>query len=213
MKRRNFIASFGYMGLGALSWPDFTGKDIDREDGGILISVKVIKGKAAMCHATPGVEVSSSDWKFHPGMNDHGDFYGENIREVYFNLQSGSKRFSPGSVRIRIPGATAARVIVGYTDVPFVQNGDLVEFDLVNDLSRGQLMQMMYQSPWGGYPIAFIHNWSIRKSREYALEPFPEKKFAAVHNYLLAAQEVFRQAGSLGPAPGKSFKGEIVLMG
>ncbi|HEY6900713.1 MAG TPA: hypothetical protein VI233_08730 [Puia sp.] len=215
MKRRNFIAGFGCLGLGArgledwaregAAWKGFVCGDSVREEGGIMISVKVIKSKAAMCSAAPGVEVSGSEWSFRPEVNDHGDFYGENLREVYFNLES--SRFSPGVIRIRIPGAVAARVIVGYTDVLFVQDGDVVQFHLVEDLSRGQLMQMMYQSPWGGQPIAFIHNWGIRKAREYALQDFPEVEFAAVHNYLLAAQEVLRQAEP------KGFKGDIVLMG
>jgi hypothetical protein len=240
MKRRNFISAVGSVGLGVLGVSGMgmeaavaEGADMDRElhgpmakmpraakglhdpvaEGALMISVKVIKEKAQLCSGAAGIGILSDRWSFNPKQNDHGDFYGENLREVYFNIESKDSGFSPATIKIHIPGAKAARVIVGYTDVLFEQAGDTVQFELVDDRSRGQLMQMMYQSPWGGYPIAFIHNWGMRKSKEYASEEFPAVKFASVHNYLLATQEVLRQMGNMGPEGSKPFKGEISLMG
>lgn len=179
----------------------------------VMLSVKVIKEKEQFCTSPTRIEFSSDEWYFNPRLDHNGNFYGENIREVYFNIQSDATDFSPAKLKIFIPGVNAARVIVGYTDVPFEQVGDAVQFELIDDRSRGQLMQLMYQSPWGGYPVAFIHNWKIRKAGEYASEDFPAAEFASVHNYLLAAQEVLRQMGNMGPGLSKPFKGEIVLMG
>ncbi|MBX2921661.1 MAG: hypothetical protein KF746_05640 [Chitinophagaceae bacterium] len=224
MKRRDFISNLGCMGAGAFvpaspaSIPvvhkneqnapgNYTGEDA------FMLSVKVIKEGTQFCNPKPLITFSSDYWYFDAATDNHGDFYGENQKEVYFNIRSKGADFQPATVKVHMPGAKAMRVLVGYTDVPFEQKNDMVIFHLVDDRSRGQLMQLSYQSPWGGYPIAFIHNWDIRKAREYALEDFPKIKFAAVHNYLLAAQEVLRQMGNMGPGSPRPFRGDIVLMG
>lgn len=224
MKRRDFISNLSCIGVSTLGTANFASIPAVHEnepnipvnemnEDTLMLSVKVIKEGIQFCNPKPRIIFSSDYWFFDAATDNHGDFYGENQKEIYFNIQSKGTNFRPATIKIYMPGANAVRVLVGYTDVPFEQENDMVIFNLVDDRSRGQLMQLSYQNPWGGYPIAFIHNWDIRKAREYALEDFPKIKFAAIHNYLLAAQEVLRQMGNMGPGSLKPFKGDIVLMG
>lgn len=177
----------------------------------IMISVKVVKAKVSHCSAPPGLEfpTDSDIWRlvtkpYHAGENDW---------EVFFEIETDTAGVPSSEVVIVAPGAKARRVIVGKTDVSFRQEGDRIRFRLVDDRSRGQEMRVMHQSPRGGYPIHFLLNWEMRRAGRFAGIVYPEKQIAAIPNYLLAAQELFRLMGDMGPGAPKSFLGDIVLMG
>lgn len=234
MERRKFISQMGLLGVGINSFHhipsglrgvngeiDEAGKDAGNEK--IIISIKIIKSKPGSSTGKPHIEFPPSNriWssdirsdKYGTQQNKYGELDGENIWEIYFNIQSENSRFTKQRLQVVVPGIEVARVIVGHTDVPFEQKGDAVEFEIIDDRSMGQYMESeAYKSPLGGYPIGFIHNWDIRRAGKYALEGFPYKRFAAVPNYLLAAQEVLRQMGNMGPGNTKAFNGEISLLG
>jgi hypothetical protein len=179
-------------------------------EAAVMLSVKVVKTEAGRCSAAPRLEfVSEGDvWR----VVDQPCHNGENDWEVFFEIETEADKPALAEIAVVAPGARAGRVIVGKTDVPFEQTGDRVRFRSVDDRSRGQLMQVRYQDPRGGYPIDFIHNWEMRRAGPYAKGPFPAKQIAAVKNYLLAAREVLRMMGNLGPEQPKGFRGDLVLM-
>lgn len=197
--------------------------DVAVEDGSVIISVKIIKARPSASTGKPYIEFPAPDtaWssdiksdKYGVQQNKYGELSGENLWEIYFSIQSKGSGFTKEPLKIIAPGIEVARVIVGHTDVPFEQAGDKITFELTDDRSMGQYMKSEeYQSPLGGYPIGFIHNWDIRRAGKYALEKFPYNRFKAVPNYLLAAQEVFRQMGNMGPGKPKPFNGDISLLG
>jgi hypothetical protein len=228
MERRRFISQLSLAGLGAVGLAKhnsiFPGQNTIIEDSKhsidkeatMMISVKMVKAKPGFCTTMPQIKfpLSNTGWFLTSQLNKNGDYDGENVKEIYFNIQSEATEFQPVQLTLIVPGMEAARVIVGKTDVPFQQQGEEVQFKIIDDRSIGQYMKDgNYQSPLGGYPIGFIHNWNIRKAGKFALERFPSKKFAAIPNYLLAAQEVFRQMGDMGPVNRRSFNGEISLLG
>jgi hypothetical protein len=177
----------------------------------VMLSVKVVKTRPARCSAQPRLEYPSAadTWRVVPKPYHSGD----NDWEVYFEIETdttGAKLDS--EVVVIAPGVKAARVIVGKTDVSFRQDGERIRFRLVDDRSRGQEMRVLYRSPRGGYPIHFLHNWKMRRAGKYAEVPYPEAQIAAIPNYLLAAQELLRMMGDMGPGE-KKFQGDIVLMG
>jgi hypothetical protein len=176
-----------------------------------MVSVKVVKTKASRCSTPPGLEfpTGSNVWRlvtkpFHSGENDW---------EIFFEIETDAAGVPSSEIVIVAPGAKARRVIVGKTDVSFRQEGDRIRFRLVDDRSRGQEMRVTHHSPRGGYPIHFLLNWKMRRAGKFAGMVYPEKQIAAIPNYLLAAQELFRVMGDMGPDAPKSFLGDIVLMG
>lgn len=230
MERRNFISQLGLAGLGVANINNiFSNIEEINEKGSIkeymasnnieeknMIAIKIIKTKPGVCIATPTIEIPSSEgnWTTTQQFTKNGEYNGENIWEIYFNIQTNSPEFVSIPISISIPGVKASRVIIGHTDVPFEQTEDKVQFRIIDDKSMCQYMGYgRYQSPLGGYPIGFIHNWYIRRAGKYLYEDFPSAKFASIPNYLLAAQEVFRQMGIMGPGKPKSFNGGIYLLG
>lgn len=175
-----------------------------------MYSVKLVKSEAQRCSASPKLDfVRDGDgWRVvaKPWHN------GENDWEVFFELETDAVKPILPEVQITAPGVKVARAITGKTDVPFVQQGNETTFRLAPDQSVGQMMRVGYTSPRGGPPISIDHNWEMRRNGEYLNVPWPAKQVAAVPNYLLAAQEVFRVMGDMGPGQPKKFAGEIVLM-
>lgn len=176
----------------------------------VMLSVRVVKAEPGRCTAPAAIEFPGDvdAWR----VSTKAYHNGENDREVYFEIETSREKPPLTDAVVTMPGARAERVLVGKTDVPFRQEGDRVSFRLVDDRANGRLMQVVYRSPRGGYPIYFMHNWEMRRSEGYAKEPYPAKQLAAVKNYLLAAQEVFRQMGDVGPGEGRKFRGELALM-
>ncbi len=175
-----------------------------------MVSVKLVKAEAGRCSAPPQLEfVTEKDsWR----VVDKPHHNGENDWEVFFEIETEASELPLAEVCIVAPGVKTARVIVGKTDVPFEQKGDRTRFRLVDDRSEGRMLEVMYRDPRGGYPIYFRHNWKMRRARQYTWEPYPEKQLAAIKNYLLAAHQVFREMGDMGPGPKKSFRGDLCLM-
>lgn len=139
---------------------------------------------------------------------------GENDWEIYYEIEHPDDKPPMPVVAITAPGVGVSRAIVGKTDVRFETRGDTTTFKMIDDRGRGQLMQINWSHPKDGRVISFIQNWEMRRSWQYLDGPWPAKQVAAVHNYLLAAAEVLRQMGDMGPGgTAKKFDGEIVLMG
>ena len=176
----------------------------------IMISVKLVKQEVGRSTAPPRLEflAERSAWQ----VVDQPYHHGENDWEVFFEIETDASSPPLEEMAFVVPGVQAARVIVGKTDVPFTQVGDRIRFRLVDDRARGQHMETKYESPRGGYPIFFRHNWKMRRAGKYAEDPYPATQIEAIKNYLLAAQEVLRAMGGMGPEPPKDFQGEIVLM-
>jgi hypothetical protein len=172
------------------------------------LTVKLIKDRPSSCTAPPEIELPGQWQRIQKSFAS-----GENECEIFFEIKSPLASPFLSRVTIVAPGVKVVRSIVGRTDVPFTQDGNRVSFQLVDDRSRGQLMQTDYQSPRGGLPISFIHEWNIRRAEQYAKHPCPEAQIEAIPNYLLAAQEALRLMGNMGPGSSKHFRGEIVLMG
>jgi hypothetical protein len=173
-------------------------------------SVKIVKTAAGRSTAAPqlhfladgdGWRVTKKPW--HSGENDW---------EVYFELENDGTSPALPEVEIVAPGVKVARAISGKTDVKFTQEGNAVRFRLAQDRSLGQQFRIHYQSPRGGYPIDIDHNWKMRRTWQYLADPYPAKQVAAVPNYLLAAQEVLREMGDMGPKEPKAWGGQLVLM-
>jgi hypothetical protein len=175
-----------------------------------VYSVKLVKAEARRCSAPPKLDFlrDGDDWRV-VGKPWHN---GENDWEVFFELETDAEKPTLPEVCITAPGVRVARAITGKTDVPFVQQGDQTTFRLTADQSVGQSMRIEYSSPRGGPLISMDHNWEMRRNGEYLSVPWPAKQVAAVPNYLLAAQEVFRAMGDMGPGQPKKFAGDIVLM-
>ncbi len=179
---------------------------------GLVISVKAVKSESARCSEAPKLEfVRDGDgWNVLPGEA----FHGENDWEVYWNLEHPDTEPALPRVRLSCPGAEMARVIVGRTDVEFQQHGNRIEFELIRDTSRGQLIQTVLTDPNGGLPIDLHHNWEMRRAGRYREDPWPEKKIAAHNNYLFAAREALKIMGGFGQRPEENaFDGRIVLEG
>lgn len=174
----------------------------------VVISVRAVKAAAGRTTAAPTLTLrtAAADWR----SLEQPMFHGENDWEVYWELESTVDEPALPRVTLTLPGVQAARVLVGKTDVEFVQDGDLVTFDLVNDRTRGLYMDQLYRSPRGGLPLHLIHNWPMRAAGRYSPEAFPLKQVQAIKNYLFAAQEVLRQMAERAELDG--FRGEIVLL-
>ncbi len=179
-------------------------------DASVMLSVKLVKTEPRGCEHPPKLEFAThgDSWS----LVDKAYHSGENDWEVYFEIETDAAEPPLAEAVFIVPGVRAARVIVGKTDVPFSQDGDRVQFQLVDDRSRGQLMQVVYRAPRGGHPIYFIHNWEMRRAGRYAEDSYPAVQLAAIKNYLLAAHEVFRVMGDMGPGEPKGFRGDLVLM-
>jgi hypothetical protein len=177
----------------------------------IMISLKIVKAEASRSSAPPQIEfLTDSDvWRLVTKPHHSG----ENDFELYFEVETDGPSVPPSEVVIVAPGIQATRVIVGKTDVAFWQESNHIRFRLVDDRSRGQEMRVVYQSPRGGYPIHFLHNWEMRRAGKYTDGLYPDKQIRAIPNYLLAAQELLRVMGDMGPRSPKNFLGDIVLMG
>jgi hypothetical protein len=175
-----------------------------------MLSVKLVKAEAGRCTTPPQLEfvTEKASWR----VADKPHHNGENDWEVFFEIETDAAEPPLAEVSVIAPGVTTTRVIVGKTDVPFEQKGDRTRFRLVDDRSEGRLLEVVYRDPRGGYPIHFRHNWRMRRARQYTWDPYPEKQLAAIKNYLLAAHEVFRVMGDMGPGPKKNFRGDLCLM-
>jgi hypothetical protein len=175
-----------------------------------MYSIKLVKTEAQRYRTAPklGFVRDGDGWRVvtKPWYN------GENDWEVFFELETDAQKPTLPEVRIVAPGVKVARAITGKTDVPFTQQGDETTFRLAPDQSVGPMIRIGYSSPRGGPPISLDHNWEMRRNGEYLSVPWPAKQVAAVPNYLLAAQEVFRVMGDMGPGQPKKFEGDIVLM-
>jgi hypothetical protein len=181
-----------------------------REASAAMYSVKLVKTEARRCTSVPKLEFvgDGNGWRVTAKLWHNG----ENDWEIFFELETDAEKPTLPEVRITAPGVKVARAITGKTDVPFTQQGDEATFRLASDQSVGQMMRVGYSSPRGGLPISLDHNWEMRRNGEYLSVPWPSQQVAAVPNYLLAAQEVFRVMGDMGPGPPKKFAGDIVLM-
>jgi hypothetical protein len=179
---------------------------------GLVISLKAVKSEPGRCTTPPKLELArdGQGWQILTGEA----FHGENDWEVYWNLEHPDAKPALPRVRVSCPGVKVARVIVGRTDVEFQPAGDRLEFDLVRDTSRGQLIQTILTDPNGGLPIDLHHNWEMRRAGKYRDGPWPEKRIAAHNNYLFAAREALRIMGGFGQRPEDNlFDGRIVLEG
>jgi hypothetical protein len=179
---------------------------------GTVISVKVVKSAAGRCTALSRLELTdrADGWEVLPGEA----FQGENDWEVYWNLEHPDPQPPLPRLRATCPGVAVARAIVGRTDVMFKPADDAVEFDLVRDASRSQLIQTVLTDPDGGLPIDLHHNWEMRRAGKYREGDWPAARIAAHNNYLFAAREALKLLGPLGRA-GETppFDGRIVLEG
>lgn len=178
---------------------------------GTMLTVKLIKAVPSRCITAAQIELPNDSAQWH--RVDQPYFAGENDREIYFDIESTQTKPELSRVTIVAPGVKIIRAIVGRTDVPFQQEGDRVSLQLVDDRAQGQMMQTDYQSPRGGLPISFRHEWKMRRNGDYLKDPYPEKQIEAIPNYLVAAQEALRlmEYGVAG-AP-KAYDGQVVLMG
>ena len=179
---------------------------------GLVISVKIVKASAGRCSEAPRLSLleRGDGWK----VPTEEAFQGENNWEAYWNLEHPAPQPSLPRLRVTCPGAKVARVIVGRTDVPFEATDGAVEFDLVRDTARGQLIQTVLTDATGGLPIDLHHNWEMRRAGKYREGEWPAARIAAHNNYLFAAREALKLMGPLGRADGKPpFDGRIVLEG
>ena len=179
---------------------------------GLVISAKIVKSEAGRSTKAPELEFlrNGEGWEVLMGEA----FHGENDWEVYWNLEHPDAEPEMPGVRLTCPGVEVARVIVGRTDVEFRRDGDRVEFDLVPDTSRGQLIQTVLSDPDGGLPIDLHHNWEMRRAGKYRDDPWPAAKVAAHNNYLFAAREALKIMGGFALKPEDNpFAGRLVLEG
>ncbi len=177
-----------------------------------IISVKIVKQTAGRCTAPAELSLIAhgTGWEVMTGEA----FHGENDWEIYWNIKHSQAQPQLPRAAARAPGVKVTRVIVGRTDVEHETQGDTVVFDLVNDRSRGQLIQTVLPDPEGGLPIDLHHNWEMRRAGKYATGEWPAAKIAAHNNYLFAAREALKIMGGFGPRPQDNpFDGVIVLEG
>lgn len=175
-----------------------------------LITVKVVKQEAGMAAKAPELRLlSAADrWKIRQGHT----WSGENLREIFFTLQTDDPKAELPRVAIDAPGVVPLRVIVGKHDVPFSRQQDTVSFTLVRDTGNGMLLSQTLPDPGGGLPIHVYHNWLVRQDGPFRGKPAPEVETKAVLNYLVAAREALKLAGGTGPKDQKSYSGDITLM-
>ncbi|MEI9977634.1 MAG: hypothetical protein WDN23_01310 [Edaphobacter sp.] len=178
---------------------------------GTTLTVKLIKDAPSHCTAAPQIEFPDGTSQWH--RVDKPYFSGENDREIYFDIESFQTRPELSRVTITAPGVKIIRAIVGRTDVPFQRVDDRITLQLVDDQAQGQMMQTDYQSPRGGLPISFRHEWKMRRNGDYLKDPYPETQIEAVPNYLVAAQEALRLLGYGVAGTPVPYLGEVVLMG
>lgn len=179
--------------------------------GATIITVKLVKDTPSRCASPAGIEIPDGPSHWH--LVNKPYFQGENDREIFFDIESSQAAPDLPLVTIAAPGVHIVRAIVGRTDVPFHQVGDRVSLRLVDDRAQGQLMQTDYQSPRGGLPISFRHEWQMRRNGKYLADPYPETQAEAIPNYLVAAQEALRLMGYGAPGVPRSYDGNVVLMG
>jgi hypothetical protein len=176
-----------------------------------LYSVKLVKSVPGLCSSPPQMEFLSSaeGWK----VTEKPHHNHENDWEILFELEHDAPKPPLPELAFYAPCARPARVIVGKTDVPFTSQDGRVRFQLVDDSRGAQLIEVVWRNPRGGWPIHFRHNWPMRRAGHYAQGLYPARALDAIHNYLLAAHEVFRIMPGMGPGPEQGFEGELVLMG
>lgn len=176
-----------------------------------MYSVKLVKSAPGLCTTPPRIEFLSDGEGWHVTRKlDHNH---ENDREIVFEIEHDAARPRLPELAFHADCAPPARIIVGKTDVAFKHEGQRTRFQLVDDSRGGQLMEIVWKNPRGGWPIYFRHNWPMRRAGNYAQGVYPAKALDAVHNYLLAAHEVFRRMGDMDPVSNRKFKGDLVLMG
>jgi hypothetical protein len=173
-----------------------------------VITFKIIKQAAGMCPKAPEMRfLSAADqWRIHDGPS----WSGENLREVFFTVESNTSKAELPQISVSVPGIIPLRVIVGKQDVPFSHKGDTVTFTLVRDARNAMLLDQLLIDPEGGLPIHIYHNWLIRQDGFYRGKPVPEVEVRAVLNYLVAAREALKLME--GAKPKKAFQGAITLM-
>lgn len=174
-----------------------------------MLSVRLVKSSPGRSLAPPRLEFLSNVWR----VAEKPHHNGENDWEIYFEIETDSDPLRLEEIVMIAPGVKAHRMLVGKTDVSFEQDGDRVRFRLMDDRSRGRVMQAVYRDPRGGYLIGFMHNWEMRRSWQYLEDPYPRRQLDSIPNYLLAAHEVLRIMGDLGPESPKPFDGDIVISG
>ena len=176
-----------------------------------VITFKVVKQAAVIAAKSPDVRLllATDQWQVHRGPT----WSGENLREVFFALESSDPKADLPRVAVTAPGIVPVRVIVGKQDVPFTRQGDTVTFTLVRDTRNAMLLNQVLPDPEGGLPIHIYHNWLIRQGGPFRGKPVPEAEVKAVLNYLVAAREALKLMGGTGPKDRKPFTGDITLMG
>lgn len=187
----------------------------------VYLTVKAVKAESSRCTAPPQLDVTMCGDRWHERKGD--TWSGENDREIFFTLM-GDGADTPPRIRLICPGVKVSRVIVGHTDVQFIEGAGRLEFDAVLDRSNGMLINNSLPDPiGGGLPIGLYHNWRMRADPDgegrvrgcgpYNGRPYPEAETRAVSNYLLAAREALRRMGGMGPQDRRAFDGNIVLLG
>lgn len=176
-----------------------------------MYSVKLVKSAPGLCQTAPRIEFleGGEGWR----VTDKPHHNHENDWEIVFEIEHDDTKPRLPELAFHARCAPAARVIVGKTDVAFKLEDGRTRFQLVDDSRGAQLMEVVWRNSRGGWPIHFRHNWPMRRAGKYADGTYPAKALDAVHNYLLAAHEVFRRMGDMGPGPGRNFQGDLVLMG
>ena len=86
-------------------------------------------------------------------MDQNAKWQGQNLREIYFNIATEQIPSDMPNIRIPIKGIELTRVIVGNTDVKFKYVDGIIEFQLVNDRSVGQLIETYWKDQRNGLPI------------------------------------------------------------
>ncbi len=176
-----------------------------------VITFKVVKQAATMSRQTPELRMLSAGdaWRTHLGPS----WSGENLREIFFTVETDDPKAELPRVAVVAPGAAPSRVIVGKQDVRFQHQGDTITFTLVRDTRNAMLLNQVLPDTEGGLPIHIYHNWLIRQDGPFRGKPPLEVEAKAVLNYLVAAREALKLMGGTGPKDGKSYDGEITLMG
>ncbi len=134
--------------LGAACWIALASSTLAASSNATVVTFKVIKQTASMAQWAPKVELLSAadQWKIHEGPS----WSGENLREVFFTLESGKPRAELPKVAVEALGIMPLRVIVGKQDVPFEHQGDTTTFTLVPDTRNAMLLNQVLADPEGG---------------------------------------------------------------
>lgn len=209
---RWLVASVGVGCLAAAAMPTPLRGATDRPiSADTEIDFKLVKAEAGPWEPPPRAVLAShqADWDF-----VDGDAYeGVNARETYWTLKASRDGAPLPELQVSVGDAPVERVIVGDSDVEFTQEEDQLQFQLVDDRGRVQLIQTKLPGNEKTLPIHLIHNAPFRRAGPYADRPFPSRADAAVHNFLFAAREGLRLMGDLGPKDDRAFDGYLVLMG